>query len=54
VTQVVGNAAGEGAAAAALSRQARKELGEIQQSMQTIELAAHPDFYARYVEQMQF
>lgn len=52
--KAAGNAAGEGAAAAAVSRQARTEAGRISRSMRYIELSLHPDFPKAYVENMDF
>jgi uncharacterized 2Fe-2S/4Fe-4S cluster protein (DUF4445 family) len=52
VTESVGNAAGEGAVCAALSAQAREKLTEIQNSMEYIELSAHPEFADAYMQEM--
>lgn len=54
VTESVGNAAGEGAVCAALSRTARDDLNQIRQSMHYIELASHPDFSDAYMQEMGF
>lgn len=51
---VVGNAAGEGAAAAAISAQARDKLSDIQKSLHYVELSAHPLFFDEYIAQMNF
>lgn len=52
VARVVGNAAGQGAAAAALSAQARESLADIQKSLHYIELSQHPLFFDEYIAQM--
>ena len=50
----VGNAAGEGAVSAAISKKAREQLSIIQKSMHYIELSTHPDFSQEYMNQMDF
>lgn len=50
----VGNAAGAGAVSAAISREARQELGRIRKEMHYIELSSHPDFQELYIRHMDF
>jgi uncharacterized 2Fe-2S/4Fe-4S cluster protein (DUF4445 family) len=52
--QAVGNAAGEGAVLAGLSKEAQRKLGEISQSMHYVELSTHPAFSESYMDQMYF
>ncbi len=54
ITDSVGNAAGEGAVSAAISKKAREQLSIIQKSMHYIELSTHPDFSQEYMNQMDF
>lgn len=54
ITESVGNAAGEGAVSAAISKKAREQLSIIQKSMHYIELSTHPDFSQEYMNQMDF
>lgn len=54
ITDSVGNAAGEGAVSAAISKKAREQLSIIQKSMHYIELSTHPDFSQEYMNQMNF
>ena len=54
VTETVGNAAGEGAILAAVSRKARVHLTEIQKKMQYLELSMHPDFSDMYMNCINF
>ena len=54
VTRVLGNTAGEGAALALYSKQARAELSEIRSRCQYIELSASPYFMEQFVDQMMF
>lgn len=54
VTEVVGNAAGEGAISAALSEKARKRLDVIKNSLRYIELSTYRSFSEIYVEKMFF
>jgi len=50
----VGNAAGEGAKIALLSREAREEAGRIARRVKFIELASRSDFQERFVEELAF
>jgi len=50
----VGNAAGEGAKMALLSKEARKEASRIARAARYVELASRPDFQDRFVESMAF
>lgn len=50
----VGNAAGEGAKMALLSKGAREEASRIARSVRYVELASRPDFQERFVESMAF
>jgi uncharacterized 2Fe-2S/4Fe-4S cluster protein (DUF4445 family) len=52
--QAVGNAAGEGAVLAGLSKEAQRKLGEISQSMHYVELSTNPAFSESYMDQMYF
>lgn len=54
VTEMVGNAAGEGAILAAVSRKARVHLTEIQKKMHYLELSMHPDFSDMYMNCINF
>lgn len=54
ITDSVGNAAGEGAVSAAVSKKAREQLTVIQEHMHYIELSTHPDFSQEYMNQMDF
>ena len=54
VTETVGNAAGEGAILAAVSRKARVHLTEIQKKMHYLELSMHPDFSDMYMNCINF
>lgn len=54
VTVSVGNAAGEGAVSAALSEDARQELGSLQQEMRYVELSTHKKFSDAYMAEMFF
>ncbi len=54
VTEVVGNAAGEGAISASLSEKARKRLDVIKNSLRYIELSTYRSFSEIYVEKMFF
>ncbi len=54
VTQAVGNAAGEGAVSAAISKEAREQAKKIQEHMRYIELSMHPEFSDAYMELMDF
>ena len=54
VTQAVGNAAGEGAVSAAISKEAREQAKKIQEHMHYIELSMHPEFSDAYMELMDF
>ena len=54
VTEPVGNAAGEGAVSAAVSKEARKKLKDLKSCMQNLELSTHPDFSEYYLQQMEF
>jgi uncharacterized 2Fe-2S/4Fe-4S cluster protein (DUF4445 family) len=52
--QAVGNAAGEGAVLAGLSKEAQSKLGKISQSMHYVELSTHSAFSESYMDQMYF
>ena len=54
VTQTVGNAAGEGAISAAISKEAREQAKKIQEHMHYIELSMHPKFSDAYMDLMYF
>ena len=54
VTQTVGNAAGEGAISAAISKEAREQAKNIQEHMHYIELYMHPKFSDAYMDLMYF
>ena len=54
VTRAVGNAAGEGAVSAAISRKARTDLAKIQSDCTYIELSSDSAFNDAYIEQMMF
>ncbi len=49
-----GNAAGEGAVAAAVSKRAREKAVRFSENMQYIELAKHPDFQESYMRHLYF
>ncbi len=54
VTEAVGNAAGEGAVFAAISKKAREHLLEIQGKMHYLELSMHPAFSDLYMDCIPF
>lgn len=54
VTEAVGNAAGEGAVFAAISKKAREHLLEIQGKMHYLELSMHPAFSDLYMDCISF
>ena len=54
VTAAVGNAAGEGAVSAVLSKAAREDLALCQAEMKYIELSSSPEFNDAYIEEMFF
>ena len=54
MTVPVGNAAGEGAVSAALSKAARQELGRLQKEMRYVELSTHKKFSDVYMAEMFF
>lgn len=54
VTVSVGNAAGEGAVSAAVSEEARMELGQLQTEMRYVELSTHKKFSDAYMAEMFF
>lgn len=54
VTQAVGNAAGEGAISAAISKEAREQAKKIREHMCYIELSMHPEFSDAYMDLMYF
>ena len=54
MTQTVGNAAGEGAISAAISKEAREQAKKIQEHMHYIELSMHPKFSDAYMDLMYF
>ena len=53
-THAVGNAAGEGAVSAAISKEARKDAEALREQVKYIELSTHADFTEYYVEEMYF
>lgn len=54
VTQAVGNAAGEGAVSAAISKEAREQAKKIREHMHYIELSMHQKFSDVYMDSMYF
>lgn len=54
VTQAVGNAAGEGAISAAISKEAREQAKKIREHMYYIELSMHLEFSDAYMDLMYF
>lgn len=54
VTKAVGNAAGEGAIMAAISKEARNKLVKIQDKMRYLELSMHPSFSDIYMDCIDF